>query len=77
MSKSSPHSRRTRRGQGRRIRVFADSNRALRPEHLARVMTIAGLEQARREAAARADNEAQEAERTPPMGAEEQEGDHA
>lgn len=57
--------RRSPRRRERRINVFADGNHARRPEHLARVNTAAGLEQARREAAARADNEAREADSAP------------
>lgn len=72
-----PNGHRSTRSRDRRIRVFSDTNSALRPEHLARVITLAGLEQARLEAAARADNETREPDVAPHTDAEGQEGDHA
>ncbi|MBM7502928.1 hypothetical protein ACFPER_05575 [Agromyces aurantiacus] len=50
--------RRYRKAQDRRVWVFSDVNRDVRPEQIARIITTAGLEQARLEAAARADDEA-------------------
>lgn len=50
--------RRYRKSQGRRVWVFSDLNRDLRPEQIARIITAAGLEQARLEADARADAQA-------------------
>lgn len=46
--------RRYRKTQGRRVWVFSELNHHLRPEHLAKVLVAAGLEQARLEAEARA-----------------------
>lgn len=51
----SSHARGTRRYQrstGRRVRVFSEPNRDLRPEHVTKIITAAHLEQARLEAAA-------------------------
>ncbi len=50
--------RRYRKSQGRRVWVFSELNRDLRPEQIARIITAAGLEQARLEADARADEQA-------------------
>lgn len=47
--------RRYRKTQGRRVWVFSELNPDLRPEQIARIITSAGLEQARREAEAQAD----------------------
>lgn len=46
--------RRYRKSQGRQVWVFSELNRDLRPEQIAKIITAAGLEQARREAEARA-----------------------
>lgn len=50
--------RRYRKASGRRVWVFSDLNHDLRPEQVARILTSAGLEQARLEAEARAQREA-------------------
>lgn len=50
--------RRNRNAADRRVWVFSALNRDLRPEHLAKIITSAGLEQARLEAEARAQQEA-------------------
>ncbi|WP_448712227.1 hypothetical protein [Microbacterium profundi] len=52
------NSHRYRRSPDRRVWVFSELNRDLRPEHLAKIITAAGLEQARLEAEARAEQEA-------------------
>ncbi|WP_448810390.1 hypothetical protein [Agromyces bauzanensis] len=53
------HSRRRyRKTSGRRVWVFSEPNYDMKPEQVARIITIAGLEQARLEAAARVDDEA-------------------
>lgn len=48
--------RRYRKKQDRRVCVFSELNRDLRPGQIARIITTAGLEQARREAEAHADH---------------------
>lgn len=53
----SSHPNHYRKSQDRGVWVFSELNRDLRPEQIARIITAAGLEQARREAAAIADNE--------------------
>lgn len=50
--------RRYRKSSGRRVWVFSELNHDLRPEQVAKIITSAGLEQARLEAEARAHNEA-------------------
>lgn len=50
--------RRYKKAHGRSVWVFSELNRDLRPEQLAKVITSAGLEQARREAEALTDDEA-------------------
>lgn len=47
--------RRYRKSSGRRVWVFSELNHDLRPEQIAKIITAAGLEQARLEAAAQAD----------------------
>lgn len=47
--------RRYRKTQGRRVWVFSDLNHDLQPEHLANIITAAGLERAQLEAEAQAD----------------------
>lgn len=49
-------SRRYRKSQDRRVWVFSELNHDLRPEQIARIITAAGLEQARLEADARAED---------------------
>ena len=49
--------RRYRKTQGRRVWVFSELNHDLRPEQLAKILTAAGLEQARLEVEARAQRE--------------------
>lgn len=46
--------RRYKKAHGRSVWVFSDLNRDLRPEQIAKILTSAGLEQARREAEAQA-----------------------
>ena len=59
------HARGTRRNyqrsSGRRVWVISELNHDLRPEHVARIITAAGLEQARLEAEAQAAAETQAA----------------
>lgn len=55
--------RRYKKRHGRSVWVFSDLNRDLRPEQIAKIITSAGLEQARREAEARAESEARLAPR--------------
>jgi len=50
--------RRYRKRRNRRVWAFSDLNHDLRPEQVAKILVSAGLEQARREAEARADEEA-------------------
>ncbi len=50
--------RRSRKASDRRVWVFSELNHDLRPEQVAKIITSAGLEQARREAEARAQREA-------------------
>lgn len=50
--------RRYRKSSERRVWVFSDVNRDLRPEQIARIITSAGLEQARLEADAQAEDTA-------------------
>lgn len=64
------HRRRYRKSSGRRVWVFSELNHDLRPEQIARIITVAGLEQARREAEARVDAEQRESD-------VDGEGDHA
>ena len=45
--------RRYRKSSGRHVWVFSELNHELRPEQIAKIITTAGLEQARREAEAR------------------------
>jgi hypothetical protein len=54
--------RRYKKRHGRNVWVFSELNRDLRPEQLAKIITSAGLDQARREAEARAEQEAREQE---------------
>ncbi len=49
--------RRYRKSSGRRVWVFSELNHDLRPEQIAKILTSAGLEQARREAEARSEEE--------------------
>ena len=67
--------RRYRNSSRRRVWVFSDVNRDLRPEQIARIITSAGLEQARLEAEAQA--QAQDSDRTPAEQPERGEADHA
>ena len=48
--------RRYRKSVDRRVQVFSESGRDSRTERIARIITSAGLEQARLEAAARAEH---------------------
>lgn len=54
--------RRYRKTQGRHVWVFSELNHDLRPEQLAKILTAAGLEQARSEADAQAQREASSVE---------------
>lgn len=65
--------RRHRKNSARRVWVFPEANQDLRPEHVAKIITVAGLEQARLEAAAQAEAEAA----ATPVVSEEGEVDHA
>lgn len=57
MSSSRSGHRRYHQTRGHQVWVFSELNGELRPEQVARIITAAGLEQARREADARADAE--------------------
>ena len=46
--------RRYRKASGRRVWVFSELNHQLQPEQIARIIAVAGLERARREAKASA-----------------------
>lgn len=48
--------RRYRKSSGRRVWVFSELNHDLRPDQLAKIITSAGLEQARLEAEAQAED---------------------
>lgn len=50
--------RRDRKTRDRRIRVFSEFNQDLRPEQIAKILVAFGLEGARKEAEARAEEEA-------------------
>ncbi|TAM66487.1 MAG: hypothetical protein EPN48_15560 [Microbacteriaceae bacterium] len=54
--------RRYRKSAGRRVWVFSELNHDLRPEQIAHIITAAGLEQARLEAEAIADDERRQGE---------------
>lgn len=66
--------RRYRKTHDRRVWVFSELNQDLRPEQIARIITAAGLEQARLESEARAEMAAQASHDTSPQ---DREGDHA
>jgi hypothetical protein len=53
--------RRYRKSKGRRVWVFSELNHDLRPEQIAKIITTAGLERARLEAAAQADDATRQA----------------
>lgn len=57
MTKTPPARRRYRKSRDRRVWVFSELNHDLRPEQIAKIITSAGLEQARLEAEARAEEE--------------------
>lgn len=50
--------RRYRKSRDRRVWVFSELNHDLRPEQIAKILVSGGLEQARREAEARAEEAA-------------------
>ncbi len=54
--------RRYRKSSGRRVWVFSDLNHDLGPEQVAKIITTAGLERARLEAAAQAEADPRENE---------------
>lgn len=56
---SKRRTRRYRKSSGRRVWVFSDLNHNLQPEQVARIITTAGLEQARLEAEAQAQADSQ------------------
>lgn len=56
MSNHARGRRRYRKTQGRRVWVFSELNQQLRPDQIAKIITAAGLEQARLEADAQADD---------------------
>lgn len=56
---SKRRTRRYRKSSGRRVWVFSDLNHTLQPEQVARIITTAGLEQARLEAEAQAQADSQ------------------
>ena len=68
--------RRYRKTQGRRVWVFSELNHDLRPEQLAKILTAAGLEQARLEVEARAQTEDSRAGREREAAQNEGESDH-
>lgn len=49
--------RRYRKSSGRRVWVFSELNHELRPDQIAKIITVAGLEQARLEAEAAAEEQ--------------------
>lgn len=53
--------RRYRKTRDRRIRAFSELNHDLRPEQIAKILVTLGLDEARKEAEARADEEARRA----------------
>lgn len=61
MTRHASGRRRYRKSSERRVWVFSDVNRDLRPEQIARIITSAGLEQARLEAEAQAEDTARAA----------------
>lgn len=75
MSNHARGRRRYRKTQGRRVWAFSELNHQLRPDQIAKIITAAGLEQARLETAAQADD-ARRTEEKPPASAAEG-GDHA
>ncbi len=75
MSNHARGRRRYRKSSGRRVWVFSELNHDLRPDQVAKIITAAGLEQARLEAAAQADD-ANRAEPDAPIP-EKEGGDHA
>lgn len=58
MSDNRQTRRNYKKNRDRRVWVFSELNRDLRPEQIAKIITSAGLEQARLEAQAQADVEA-------------------
>lgn len=61
MTRHASGGRRYRKSSERRVWVFSDVNRDLRPDQIARIITSAGLEQARLEAEAQAEDTARTA----------------
>lgn len=55
MTRHARGQRRYRKSQDRRVWVFSELNHDLRPDQIAKIITSAGLEQARLEAEAQAD----------------------
>ncbi len=74
---SKRHSRRYRKSADRRVWVFSELNQQLRPEQIARIITTAGLAQARQEAEARAEDLARRARPDNTSTAAGEEGEHA
>lgn len=62
MSPNRQTRRRYRKSKDRQVWVFSELNRDLRPEQIAKIITSAGLEQARLEAQARVEDEARRAD---------------
>lgn len=62
--------RRYRKQPDRRVWVFSELNHDLRPEQIAKILTAAGLEQARLEAEATRDHDQQHTRRDPVEAAE-------
>lgn len=78
---NTPHNRagrrRYRKSRDRRVWVFSELNHDLRPEQMAKILVSAGLEQARKEAEARADEETRLAAAAGDPAEDETEGEHA
>lgn len=67
--------RRYRKSRDRRVWVFSELNHDLRPEQIAKILVSGGLEQARREAEPRAEEEARLAAEARDASTGEEDGD--
>jgi len=67
--------RRYRKSRDRRVWVFSELNHDLRPEQIAKILVSGGLEQARREAEARAEEGARLAAKARDASTSEEGGD--
>lgn len=69
--------RRYKKSKSRRVWVFSEVNRDLRPEQIAKILVDGGLEQARKEAEARADLQTRAEANPASLATAEDEVDHA